>query len=83
MDSTHQKVDLMLLAARELLIRQLTDELGILRSRQARGIRRARASGSSWAEIAQAMHMSRQAVQKRAAHELLDDTAAGGSGTPE
>jgi hypothetical protein len=83
MDSAHRQTDLKILAERERTLRLLTHEIAIMRSHQTRGIRHARASGSSWAEIAQALGLSRQGAQKRGAHELLDDGVAGGSAPPE
>lgn len=77
MDTTHHKVDMKLLSERQAGIRRLTAEARNMRLHQIRGIWAARASGSSWADIAQALGMSRQAAQKLAAQQLPDDDPAG------
>jgi DNA-directed RNA polymerase specialized sigma24 family protein len=83
MDTTHRKTDLKILAERQLTIDALTLQLDNLRSDQTRLILAAKGSGCSWPDIAQALHVSPQAVQQRAQRAALVQQLADGPGTPE
>ena len=83
MDTTHSKGDLKILAERQRSIEELTQMIAIMQSHQTRWIFFARESGCTWTEIAQALGVSPQAAQQRAAKAGEEQQLADTAGTPE